>query len=318
MDEFNQTRPLRNITKQKTYLAQQVTQRTGWIMPAPRNYLLAALSLTTLAGCDAINDWYAIEMVQRNMDNMVFVEGGEFLMGNPGGWAMGADTVPAHEVVLDDFYIQKYEVTQGDFEVFVEASGYVVQGRRYEKKKELSPNRFAEDLPAAVSWVDAKAFCVWLGQQSNRNVDLPTEAQWEYAARSRGKQVRHATDNGALDPGRNISNVNAPTSAQHNKERDLPEPPGHYPPNPIGLYDMSANVSEWVNDYYQPDYYRHSAKVNPKGPDTSEQNSLFNEPSMVIRGANFQGSIINSSSVVRLRETQLSVALDVGFRCAAN
>ena len=83
-----------------------------------RNSLLLTLSLTILSGCDAINDWYAIEVVQRNMDNMVFVEGGEFLMGNPGGWAMGVDTIPAHEVVLDDFYIQKYEVTQGDFDVF--------------------------------------------------------------------------------------------------------------------------------------------------------------------------------------------------------
>ena len=90
---------------------------------------LLALSLTALTGCDAINDWHAIEMVQRNMDNMVFVEGGEFLMGNPGGWAMGADTVPAHDVVLDDFHIQKYEVTQGDFETFVEASGHEIKAR---------------------------------------------------------------------------------------------------------------------------------------------------------------------------------------------
>ncbi|MBO6850469.1 MAG: SUMF1/EgtB/PvdO family nonheme iron enzyme [Marinobacter sp.] len=283
----------------------------------PKSLILAS-SLTFLSGCDAINDWYAMEMVERNMDNMVFVEGGEFLMGNPGGWAMGADTVPAHEVVLDDFYIQKYEVTQGDFEVFVEASGHVIKARGYEEDKGRYTERFAEELPAVVSWLDAKAFCLWLGEQSDRDVDLPTEAQWEYAARSGGQPYRHATDNGKLYPGQNISRANDPALALHGNGHDIPEPPGLYPPNPLGLYDMSANVSEWVNDYYQPDYYQHSERVNPKGPETGEQSRLFGEPQRVRRGATFEVPLVSSSTVIRSRLAQSLAPLNGGFRCAAD
>lgn len=279
---------------------------------------LFSIFATALVGCDAINDWHAIEMVQRNTDNMVFVKGGEFLMGNPGGWAMGSDTIPAHKVKLDDFYIQKYEVTQGDFEIFMKASGYAIKARGYEEDKERYPDRFAEELPAAVSWLDAKAFCQWLGEQSDRNVDLPTEAQWEYAARSGGKPLRHATDNGKLEPGRNISEANDPALALYGNDQDIPEPPGLYPPNPLGLYDMSANVNEWVNDYYQADYYQHSERVNPKGPETGERSSFFDAPLRVMRGGDFEVPLVGSSTVIRLRGTQSLAPLDGGFRCAAN
>ena len=280
--------------------------------------ILLTVPLTALVGCDAINDWYAIEMVQRNMDNMVFVEGGEFLMGNPGGWAMGSDTIPAHEVVLDDFYIQKYEVTQGDFEVFVKASDYEIKARGYEKDRERYPERFAEELPAVVSWLDAKAFCRWLGEQSDHDVDLPTEAQWEYAARSGGKSFRHATDNGELEPGRNISEANDPALALYGNDQNIPEPPGLYPPNPLGLHDMSANVSEWVNDYYQPDYYQYSERINPKGPETGEHSSFFDALYRVRRGGDFEVPLVSSSTVIRLRGAQSLAPLDGGFRCVRN
>lgn len=283
--------------------------------------LLLALSILPLAGCDAINDWHALEMVQRNMDNMVFVEGGEFLMGNPGGWAMGADTIPAHEVVLDDFYIQKYEVTQGDFEVFVKASGHKIKARFYEDKQSESPERFASELPAPVSWHDAKAFCLWLGTQSGHNVDLPTEAQWEYAARSGGRPLRHATDNGKLEPGRNISIANGPAWSLHRDFQKLPEPPGRYQPNPQGLYDMSGNVAEWVNDYYHADYYQNSARINPTGPETGTSVTVgpgFKEPERVMRGGDYRGHIINSSTVSRRVVPESSVPLTGGFRCTRN
>ncbi|WP_297790400.1 SUMF1/EgtB/PvdO family nonheme iron enzyme [uncultured Marinobacter sp.] len=283
--------------------------------------LLFASSLTILGGCDAINDWHALEMVQRNMDYMVLVEGGEFLMGNPGGWAMGADTIPAHQVVLDDFYIQKYEVTQGDFEVFVKASGHKIKARFYEDKQSESPERFAGELPAPVSWHDAKAFCLWLGKQSGHNVDLPTEAQWEYAARSGGRPLRHATDNGELEPGRNISSTSGPAWSLHSDFQKLPEPPGRYQPNPQGLYDMSGNVAEWVNDYYHADYYQNSARINPTGPETGKSVTVgpgFKEPERVMRGGDYRGHIINSSTVSRRVVPESSVPLTGGFRCTRN
>ncbi|QFS86222.1 Serine/threonine-protein kinase pkn1 [Marinobacter sp. THAF39] len=279
---------------------------------------VALITSTTLAGCSEYSDSKEDDMVHRQMEAMVFVEGGAFMMGNPGGWAMGADTIPAHEVVLDDFHIQKYEVTQADFETFLAASGHNIEANRYEVNKERYPERFSDDLPAAVSWLDAKAFCRWLGEQSGRLVDLPTEAQWEYAARSRGQTVRHATNNGAIEPGRNINRANDPAISSHKSNHRIPEPPGQYPPNPLGLYDMSGNVSEWVNDYYQPDYYQYSEIVNPKGPETGEHSSFFDAPRRVMRGANFEGPIINSSAVVRLKAAQSAAPLYGGFRCADN
>lgn len=200
----------------------------------------------------------------------------------------------------------------------MKASGYAIKARGYEEDKERYPDRFAEELPAAVSWLDAKAFCQWLGEQSDRNVDLPTEAQWEYAARSGGKPLRHATDNGKLEPGRNISEANDPALALYGNDQDIPEPPGLYPPNPLGLYDMSANVNEWVNDYYQADYYQHSERVNPKGPETGERSSFFDAPLRVMRGGDFEVPLVGSSTVIRLRGTQSLAPLDGGFRCAAN
>ncbi|OHY79175.1 SUMF1/EgtB/PvdO family nonheme iron enzyme [Marinobacter sp. AC-23] len=286
-----------------------------------RNSLLLTLSLTILSGCDAINDWYAIEIVQRNMDNMVFVEGGEFLMGNPGGWAMGADTIPAHEVVLDDFYIQKYEVTQGDFDVFVKASGHEIKARFYEDKKNESPERFASELPAPVSWHDAKAFCLWLGERSGHTLDLPTEAQWEYAARSGGEQIRHATDNGKIEPGRNISSANDPALALYGNDQDIPEAPGSYTPNSVGLYDMSGNVAEWVSDYYAQDYYRKSERFNPQGPKSGKTVTVgpnLKEPERIMRGGDYKGPIINSSTVSRRVVPESSMPLTGGFRCARN
>lgn len=283
--------------------------------------LLLALPLTALVGCDAINDWYAIEMVQRNMDNMVFVEGGEFLMGNPGGWAMGADTIPAHEVVLDDFYIQKYEVTQGDFETFVQASGHKIKARFYEDKRQESPDRFGSELPAPVSWHDAKTFCRWLGEQSDNNVDLPTEAQWEYAARSRGRPVLHATDNGELHPGRNINGKQLPLFDRFDAEHSPLNPPGFYPPNPLGLYDFSGNAEEWVNDYYDPGYYQNSERVNPRGPETGKEVTVgpnSKEPERVMRGGGHYGDLIGSSTVGRQNVPESSMPITSGFRCARN
>ncbi len=84
---------------------------------------------------------------------------------------------------------------------------------------------------------------------------LPTEAQWEYAARNRGQLVVLATDNGTIDRGRNYS------PSLHN-----PMEVGHFPPSPMGFYDLSGNAAEWVQDWYVEDYYKHSPVHDPRGP----------------------------------------------------
>ncbi|WP_427902093.1 formylglycine-generating enzyme family protein [Marinobacter goseongensis] len=151
-------------------------------------------------------------------------------------------------------------------------------------------------------------------------MDLPTEAQWEYAARSGGRPLRHATNNGELEPGRNISSANGSAWSLDGDSRELPEPPGRYQPSPIGLYDMSGNVAEWVNDYYHADYYQNSARTNPVGPAAGKAVTVgpgLKGPERVMRGGDYHGQIINSSTVSRRVVPESSVPLSGGFRCAS-
>lgn len=104
-----------------------------------------------------------------------------------------------------------------------------------------------------------------MGKVSGKKIDLPTEAQWEYAARSRGRYLPFATDNGRLDRG-----INIPTCEEIEKITDdlgFPfYPIGKYLSNPLGLYDMGLSGSEWINDWYEADYYSHSPVENSPGP----------------------------------------------------
>lgn len=120
-----------------------------------RRLSLAAAVMLATAGCSAYYEYQAKDMVERQMDAMVFVEGGEFMMGNPGGWSVRSDTLPAHRVVLDDFHIQKHEVTQGDFELFQAVTGYEHSDKFYDDYRDENPDRYDSELPAVASWTDA-------------------------------------------------------------------------------------------------------------------------------------------------------------------
>ncbi|GGE55581.1 hypothetical protein GCM10011533_05060 [Streptosporangium jomthongense] len=247
---------------------------------------------------------------------MVFVEGGEFMMGNPGGWSIRSDTIPAHRVVLDDFYIQKYEVTQGDFELFMAVTGYEPSSRFYEKWRTENPKRYRADLPAVASWTDAIRFCNWLGEKTNKPVQLPTEAQWEFAARSRGKMLRYATRNGEAIENETMAPRRIRTRYDEPPFDDLlPHAPGLFPPNPLGLHDMSGNVAEWVRDYYRKDYYEFSPAENPAGPETPAPSSPPDNPYRVLRGGHFK-DFIGNTTVTRREEIQNGSSETTGFRCA--
>lgn len=161
------------------------------------------------------------------------------------------DTRPVHEVTLDSFSIQKFETTYAEFDLFSKATG--------EETIEATSRHQIYQQPEypvwGMSWYQARAYCQWLGSLVNLPMDLPTEAQWEYAARSRGLAVAHATDNGDIEYGRNYRD---PRIVKHEM------PPGSWPPNPLGIYDMTGNVAEWVLDWYAP--YTPEPKVNPTGP----------------------------------------------------
>ncbi|MGH5256269.1 formylglycine-generating enzyme family protein, partial [Klebsiella pneumoniae] len=198
------------------------------------------------------------------------VKGGEFLMGDFGPlvgqklpFSINQDDKVLHKVVLSDFSISKFKVTNDDYNKYLQITGV--------KKSPIHiflknyPSLQKGDYSVGVTWQQAKDYCQWLGKGSGKKIDLPTEAQWEYAARSRGQYFQFPTNNGEYLPGKNV-----PGKDELDKYTDgfgFPfYPVGKYPPNPLGLYDMGLSGSEWTNDWYAADYYSHSPVNDPQGP----------------------------------------------------
>ncbi len=206
---------------------------------------------------------------------MVFVAGGSFAMGSNSG---KSDEKPVHRVILDSYYIGKYEVTVGEFRSFVEATGYLTEsemgdgsyvstGSIWEKRRGINWRYDAggrkrssseERHPVIhVSWNDAVAYCKWLSSKTGKTYRLPTEAEWEYAARG-GKYSEGYIYAGS-------ANAESAGWIESNSEYKTHEVGGKQA-NELGLYDMSGNVREWCNDWYSYSYYSSSASNNPTGP----------------------------------------------------
>jgi sulfatase modifying factor 1 len=221
-------------------------------------------------------------LVKRIQSQLVKLPPGTFEMGDWGNeqglpYDAEPDSKPLHTVTLDGFEMMAYKVTYEDFDLFTEAVGSPKINLDMER---FTPGARKLKRPASVNWFGAKAFCQWIGQISGKPFDLPTEAQWEYAARSGGKKLIFATDNGQIDEGRNYP------GDDHRPRLVTPEI-GFYPANPAGLYGMlDYAADEWVNDWYQPNYYRYSPKSNPAGPDTGAADERIPEfgPRKVARG----------------------------------
>ena len=252
-------------------------------------------------------------LIERTFHNMIFVEGGRFMMGDPGEELINKfgdqgfyfylpceDNRPAHKVTLDSYYLSKYEITFGEHDIFTAATGREPTAAIFMGRSQLEKSWREAARPAGVSWQGAYDYCQWLGEQTGLPFALPTEAQWEYAARSRGKLVPFATDTGYIDRG-----VNYP------KAVDWPLPVGQFPPNPLGFHDMSGNAYEWVNDWYDPEYYSKSPGHNPQGPETGT--------AKVYRGGGVHNSPGGSSVVIRGESKRYSEeGPSWGFRCAIN
>jgi len=290
------------------------------------------------------------EIIGKDGAKMVLIPAGEFQMGTdlaeiPGliQWVKGLypdadvkadwfkDETPRHTVYLDAFYMDKYEVTNAQYRKFVQATGRsepegigvtIINGVYFTRLSYFCPwsdknykDYKGDQQPVVcVSYEDAKAYAEWAGKR------LPTEAEWEKAARGGlvGKKYPWGDDwpppsKAGNFPDEALERI-APIVTfvpSYNDGYPYTAPVGSFNPNGYGLYDMAGNVQEWCDDWYEKDYYGKSPKQNPKGFDSGE--------SRVLRGGSFLGNAVNLRTANRtFNKPTPPQYIDLGFRCVAS
>ncbi|MCS7036049.1 MAG: formylglycine-generating enzyme family protein, partial [Saprospiraceae bacterium] len=278
---------------------------------------------------------------------MVKVAGGRFWMGSESDApAANPDEMPCHLVEVADFCIGKYPVTVGEFARFVLETGYVTQAER----EGWSPvaiwrgdiltdflrtgvdwtcdaygypmdERSARHPVVHVSWHDAKAYCDWLSQKTGDAYRLPTEAEWEYAAIGGPLSGRRDEDGSVVREFEFAGSDEAAEVAWHfEKFRDSGadrnhvgvQPVGRLKPNCLGLFDMSGNVWEWCEDWYDPHYYslcqEQGLVENPAGPESGSHR--------VLRGGSWFNDAANCRTALRNANAPVARNRVIGFRLA--
>ncbi|MBY4208115.1 formylglycine-generating enzyme family protein [Rhodococcus fascians] len=282
----------------------------------------------------------------RNLRGQVLVQGGTFFMGDAFDEGYPSDGEgPVHEVSLPSFYIDATTVTNSQFSTFVKATGYVTdaeqlgvapvfhlafRGRRADILHEVAETpwwlavrgaswRFPEGPGSEVgsranhpvvqvSWGDALSYCSWAGKR------LPTEAEWEYAARGGLTQARYVWGDELTPRSRRQCNIWNGTFPSHNTLEDghlTTAPVKSYTPNGFGLWQMAGNVWEWCQDWFDADYYTTAPSHAPKGPIQGTHKT--------IRGGSYlcHASYCHRYRVsARSSNTPDSATANMGFRCA--
>jgi formylglycine-generating enzyme required for sulfatase activity len=199
--------------------------------------------LTTLLACSCSSLLFAATPPNVPDIPMTYVKGGCFAMGDQFGDG-AADERPVHEVCVDDFYFGTFEVTEGQWQALMNDTP-------------LTSRRGANYPAAGVSWKDAREFSKRLNERTGRHYRLPTEAEWEYAAKGGGKRQKYV--------GSDNETALATTAWYGANSDNTRHPVGQKQPNELGLYDLNGNVWEWVSDRYDAFYYRQSPRQNPTG-----------------------------------------------------
>jgi formylglycine-generating enzyme len=236
--------------------------------------------------------------------DMILVEGGSFMMGRNDATdkikgAEFSNELPRHEVKLKSFFIGKYEVSVKEYKEYIKATGKKMPSQpdsawfaEHPDTKLFYPLSktqwwgWKDDFPMHnITWYDAIDFCNWLSEKeglkkvytyvgkydvnwdlSANGYRLPTEAEWEYAARG-GKLSKGYKYSGS-------NNVDEVAWYENTTKYKGPAKIGTKKPNELGIYDMSGNVWEWCNDYFNSNYYTKSPKENPPGPGANVQRVL--------------------------------------------
>ena len=213
-------------------------------------------------------------------NDLVEIPGGEFLMGQENG---RDEERPVHRVTVAPFRLCRFQVTNQDFAAF-------------------RPFRYdcANKPVTSVNWFDAAEFCDWLSREWSIAIRLPTEAQWEFAARGGLAQKLYPWGDSPVTDRANYAA----------RWKEGPEPVATSEPNAYGLYDMCENVHEWCSDWYDPRYYDSSPSVDPGGPETGTRKAS--------RGGAWRHHIKIARCAARSSIPPEFRYADYGFRIAAD
>lgn len=257
--------------------------------------LVSALSIYDAADANETRGPAAVirqEIIGHDGAPLVLIPAGFFPMGSETGQA---DEQPVHRIELDAFYIDKYEVAVSRYARFFEAQ----HSDRPFLWKQATLGAQGQKPVIGVDWYDAKEYCEWAGRR------LPTEAEWEKAARGQDQRIY---------PWGNESPTKAHVNAGQRKWTgyDTLGAVGSHPwgSSPYGVHDLAGNVWEWIADRYDQNYYAAGPEQNPKGPAIS--------PLRVLRGGAWNNDAATIRSANRAAYAPSARRNDVGFRCAVN
>ncbi len=259
-----------------------------------------------------------------NLGNVDFIASGTFSMGDSSGLF---DQQPMHDITLNEYFISAYTVTNAQYKIFCDLTGhsYPQEGGNNQPPQDYLVN-YPEYPVVGISWYDAIKYCNWLSEKkgytacydtTNWSYDptkdgyhLPTEAQWERAARGNLDKKKYPW--GDEEPGtrcnyQSYQGILEGEMANFSDNRGT-LPVGKFQPNGLMLYDMAGNVWEWCNDWYQKNYYQSSPDENPLGPETGSEK--------VIRGGAWNTSESYLGCATRYSFRQNEKSYDIGFRIA--
>lgn len=252
--------------------------------------ILTSLIFVLVTSCKSQNNKNpeTQKFLDKVKSDFVFIEGGTFLMGSN----RFPEASPTHDVTIDSYSISKYETTFEEYDFYTKINKLDKVAAKWRDQDGMGPKYAAWNM----TWNQAREYCQWLGKQLDLPIDLPTEAQWEYAARNKGLPVEHATNNGKIEGGENDNYASK-------------EPVGIKPPSPIGLYDMSGGIQEWTLDWYGN--YRSKPLTNPTGKDIGDD---YEGQEKVVRGWHN----LTNTTVTRGHRPVESTGTAIGIRCVCN